>query len=272
MPAFRIPPLRCIAFFLAGLVPTGPALAWGALGHRTVAELAERRLSPTARAEVERLLAPAHERRLVDVAIWADELRGSDPERGRQTAREHYVNFHGASCRYVAERDCRDGACVVAAIARNAAVLGDRARPDAERADALRFLVHYVADVHQPLHASYRDDKGGNTVQLRYGREDWNLHGVWDALLLDSTHRRWRGYADLLGRRPWSELAVMGNPANPAVTWAEESCRASRDEGVYPGRPRIDRAWIEARRPIAERRLRQAGARLAVLLNRELDR
>ena len=120
--------------------------------------------------------------------------------RFRQTARWHYVNFPRGDCSYVAERDCKDGNCVVAAIEAQRRILGDRRQPLAARRDALRFLVHFVGDVHQPLHSSDRNDKGGNDFQisLRTGIEPeayardrhaggvmgTNLHSVWDYYVL----------------------------------------------------------------------------------------
>lgn len=257
--------LRCI-FAVALLFTTSSVFAWGPLGHRTIAALAERELTPAARAEVERLLAPDHERSLVDVAMWADDLRDEDSARYRKTSRDHFVNFRGGQCRYDARRDCRDGRCVVAAIERNLATLGDRKHSQAERADALRFVVHYIADVHQPLHAGYKDDKGGSGVQLRYGRENRNLHSVWDGLILNSIGYRWPEYADMLARSKPPLVA----PGNDPVAWAEESCRAVRDEGVYPSGNRIDAAWLDRKRPVAERRLQIAAKRLAAAFNRVL--
>lgn len=251
---------------IAALAAAAPAFAWGPLGHRTIAGLADRALDPAARAQVEALLKPDNERTLVDVATWADDLRDTDPALYRQTGRLHYVNFHGPKCHYDPARECADGQCVVAAIDKYTKILGDTSRSREDRADALRFVVHFVGDVHQPLHASYKPDKGGNTVQLRYGRKNWNLHAVWDGLLLNSTHLSWPKYVDRLSEGRDSPSATGGTPAQ----WAEESCKVVRDEGVYPSGKTIDDDYIERERPVAERRLYDAGARLAALLNKTL--
>jgi hypothetical protein len=254
-----------VALLLA--VAAFPAHAWGPLGHRTVAGMAQDHVSDPVKREIRALLQADGESTLVDIAIWADDLRDTDPARFRETSKWHYVNFSSDECRYEPGRDCRDGACVVAAIDRYVDVLADRKRPRAERADALRFVTHFIADVHQPLHASPRRDKGGATVQLRYGRENWNLHSVWDGLILNSTRRRWPDYAAALSRDiDWA--ASVGKPAQ----WAEESCRLVRDGGVYPDGDRIDEAWLARERPIAEQRLQQAAARLAAILERTLGK
>lgn len=259
------PGARLLAFVL--FVAAAPASAWGPAGHRIVAELAERDLQPAARAQVRALLAHSQARSLADVANRADALRHDPHARaaGRATAKLHFVNFADASCRYDARRDCAGGRCVVVAIDRYAARLADRSLTDDERADALAMLVHFVADAHQPLHAGYRRDAGGNRHQVRYGGRGTNLHAIWDTPVLTRRSEGWRRYADALARAPLP--AARGD----AARWAEESCRLTRDAGIYPARHRVDDAYLERMRPLAERRLREAAARLAALLNRSLD-
>lgn len=241
-----------------------PAHAWGPTGHRIVAELAERALDPATRTQVHALLAQVQARTLADVANRADELQDDARRRAawRATAKLHYVNFADATCRYDAARDCAGGHCVVAAIDRYAARLADRRRSDAERADALAMLVHFVADVHQPLHAGYRHDAGGNRYQVRYDGRGTNLHAIWDTPVLTRRHPGWRRYADTLAHTP--PPTANGD----AAQWAEESCRATRD--IYPPRHRVDEAYLERMRPLAERRLRVAAARLAAALEHAL--
>jgi hypothetical protein len=245
------------------------ASAWGPTGHRIVAALAERELTASTRTALQPLLARSHADALADVATWADDLR-DDRRRSalwRATSKLHFVNFADATCRYDARRDCSRGRCAVAAIERYAAVLGDRTRDMDERAEALRMLVHLVADVHQPLHAGYRRDAGGNRYQIHVegipGRGT-NLHALWDTPVLGDRREGWRARTAALARTPLP--AVAGGPAQ----WAEESCRTTRDAGIYPSRHRVDAAYLERARPLAERRLRQAASRLAALLNRAL--
>ncbi len=242
-----------------------PAFGWGPLGHRVVARLAEAQLTPQARAEVQQLLALRGARHLSDVATWADDLRDTDPVLFARTKRLHFVNFHSRDCLYDPPHDCRDGECAVAAIEKYSAILANRANPPAERAEALAFVVHFVGDIHQPLHADYRHDAGGNDYQVRWRGRGTNLHRIWDSTMLDSTHLSAAQYSRTL-LAEGSAIASGGTPAE----WAEESCRIDRDDGVYPSSRFIDHAYVERELPIAERRLRQAGARLAELLNRDL--
>jgi hypothetical protein len=254
-----------VAMLAAMALSAPPALAWGPRGHRIAARLAEARLTPRAWSEARKLLAERGAHHLSDVAVWADDLRDTDPALFRRTKRLHFVNFHSRDCLYDPPRDCRDGQCVVAAIGKYSAILANPRNSDAARAEALAFVVHFVADVHQPLHAGYRHDAGGNDYQVRWHGRGTNLHRVWDSLMLDSTHLSAAQYASRL-RAENTPLASGGTPAE----WAEESCRIDRDGGVYPSSRFIDQAYVQRNLPMAGQRLRQAGARLAALLNRDL--
>jgi hypothetical protein len=256
---------RLAVMLVAMLACISVAWAWGPRGHRIVAELAVAQLTPQARAAVQKLLALRGAQHLDDIANWADDLRDTDPALFRRTRRLHFVNFHSSDCLYDPPRDCRDGECAVAAIGKYSAILANRAKPPAERAEALAFVVHFVGDIHQPLHAGYRHDAGGNDYQVRWRGHGSNLHRVWDSLMLDSTHLSAAQFTDKLAAER-APIAAGGTP----VQWAEESCRIDRDDGVYPSSRRIDAAYVQRELPIAEQRLRQAGARLAALLNRDL--
>ncbi|HVX04575.1 MAG TPA: S1/P1 nuclease [Rhodanobacteraceae bacterium] len=255
-----------LAVALVALLSCMPvARAWGPRGHRIVAELAEAKLTPQARAAVQKLLAMRGAHHLDEVANWADDLRDADPELFQRTKRLHFVNFHSRDCLYDLPRDCRNGECAVAAIEKYSAILADRANPPAQRAQALAFVVHFVGDIHQPLHADYRHDAGGNDYQVRWRGQGTNLHHVWDSLMLDST----RLSADQWAARLEAQRVPIATGGTP-VQWAEEGCRIDRDDGVYPPSRRIDATYVERELPVAAQRLRQAGARLAALLNRDL--
>jgi hypothetical protein len=242
------------------------AAAWGPSGHRIVAELAEGQISARTRAEVHRLLGTSGATSLAEVSNWADDIR-DDPlqrEHGRATARLHFVNFSDSHCHFDAAKTCPGGQCAVAAIQHYAVTLGDATKSDVERAEALRFLVHIVADIQQPLHAGYRPDRGGNNYQVRVDGKGSNLHKVWDSKVLGSRRLGWAAYTRRLQRQP-----VSDNDDNP-IDWAEQSCRITRDDGVYPPGHTIDKAYRERMLPIAERRIRLAGKRLARLLDQQL--
>jgi nuclease S1 len=247
-----------------------PAQAWSAAGHRIVGHLAAAELTPDARAEVARLLAGEPDPTLAGVSDWADRLRGENGPRGKATAPWHYVNYASGTCDFDPARDCPRGDCVVGAINRNFLVLSDRRRPLLERRDALKFLVHFVGDVHQPLHSNPRRDRGGNDYQVNYKGRGTNLHAVWDHTLLESRRLAPPAYAEALRREPLLPHDPTRSSQTPALDWALQSCRLVGRPGVYPEGHVIGDDYIDKHRPIAERRLREAGSRLAALLNHAL--
>jgi nuclease S1 len=273
--------MRRLPALLFLLVFSPAALAWSALGHRLVGDLAQRHLQPATARQVRALLAGEAEPTLAGVADWADTLRSSDPAAARRTSRWHYVNL-GPGCDYEPVRDCADGDCVVGAIRAQQAILGDRRQAREARRDALKWLVHLVADAHQPLHAGNRPDRGGNRFQVslrtdlppgawardryRDGVMGTNLHAVWDYYILATPRIDARAYARRLDAMPWPPKAAVATPA----AWAEESCRITNAPTFYPRQHRMDRGYLDAERPLAERRIREAAFRLARLLDATL--
>ena len=241
------------------------ALAWGQSGHRIVGALAEARLDPKARAAVAELLAGEPDPTLAGVSVWADHVREHEPEY-TWTVPLHWVNFERGACSFEATRNCRDDLCVVRAIERYSAQLGDEWLPRAARRDALKFVVHFVGDVHQPLHAGFAADRGGNDFQISLMREGWNLHSVWDSLLIDSLKLSVPEYLARLQTLPLPATDPHSTPAR----WAEESCGVVQQADFYPPKHKITGRYLEQKRPLADQRLRLAGRRLATLLNATL--
>ncbi|HTV86417.1 MAG TPA: S1/P1 nuclease [Dyella sp.] len=264
-----MPRLRRLAAALFVTLALAPAAeAWGPLGHSVVAELAQRHLSPAAKAEVLHLLALDHTQSLADIASWPDEIRNDPNQQAlwKETRPLHYADFHNPNCVYVAPRDCKDGKCVVEAIPHYVAILSDRTQTDAARLQALKFVVHFIGDIHQPLHAGYRDDAGGNAYQVQFQGQGMNLHRVWDSGLLSTRGLGWKAYADRLDAEGPAPLPPPIAPLDrPVVQWAEESCQITHD--IYPANHKIDQAYIDAELPVADSRLREAGRRLAEVLN-----
>lgn len=285
----------------------GRAEAWGPEGHRIVARVAYARLSARARREVARLLTrgpgESTARAFEMGSVWADEVRPKRPE----TSGWHYVNIPIDERGYDATRDCpSDRGCVVTAIDRQAEILADRGRSREEREEALKFVIHFVGDVHQPLHGGtrrlgvdpatgrMRTDLGGNLFFVTFfgcehvpyldrerkpGR--MQMHYVWDTALLlrrfgeppgGPTDAQIGRYAALMGRRANRlRMGPMGSDA-PA-RWATESHALSRSV-VYTAREGEDvrEAYYERSIPVVEQRLALAGARLASVLERALAR
>jgi hypothetical protein len=232
--------------------------AWGVDGHRAVANLAEARLSTEAKAEVIRLLAIEPGATLASVSTYADE------HRDRSTARWHYVNFPRDSCNYQVKRDCPDGQCVVTALDTQVKVLASKA-PDEQRLLALKWLVHLVGDIHQPLHAGYGDDRGGNSYQLQAFGRGTNMHALWDVGLI-------RGAGDdavSLTKRLLTRQVPPSETARTSAEIAEESCRIVSAPDFYPPRT-LEQQYVVKYSHVLDDRLLLAGARLARLLNENL--
>ena len=266
-------PRTALRLFLAlGLaLCTLPAAAWGPLGHRLVAALAWDELDPAARAEITTLLAGEPDPTLPGIATWADELRANDPDLGRRSAPWHYVNLGEMDCAYDAALACSGGDCVVEAIRAQSAILGDRSRPRAERLQALKFVVHFTGDIHQPMHAGNAHDRGGNDVQVNWpdgsaGGKGGNLHSLWDSGLFNTAGLDEDQWLARLRGLPLA-VPVVADPAR----WAEHSCSVAMRDGVYPPRAKLGTDYLQSWRPVAEAQVRAGGSRLAMLLNRVLD-
>ncbi len=246
---------RSLLLLALSLLTGANAWSWGAQGHEVIAAVAWQRLTPPARQEVSRLLALEPGQTLVSISTWADEHRSP------ATGVWHYVNFPRSSCNYTAARDCPDGRCVVAAITHQRAILASQA-DDAQRLKALKYLVHLVGDVHQPLHAGYQDDRGGNRFQLQAWMHARNLHAVWDSGLLRSMDLDNDAIASRLEAMPVVSQALDLEPAH----MAEESCRIVAQTGFYPGAD-LNAAYAQRFTPVLRQRLALAAARLAAMLN-----
>jgi hypothetical protein len=178
-----------LAIGASSMVGSRAALAWGPVGHRVVADVAEKNLTTATKAAVAKILGPGVS--LADVANWADDYRITDPT----TYNWHFVDIPLAANDYDPSRDCapnaKSGDCVINALTREVAILKDLSASDDDRLKALKFVVHFVGDEHQPLHAEDHKDKGGNAVVVTwFGKKD-NLHRVWDTDIIEEEHL-WR--------------------------------------------------------------------------------
>jgi hypothetical protein len=261
----QLPKFPILAALL--LLAPAPAQAWGPQGHEIVAAIAMAELTPAARSQVTRLLGgPAM---MVHDSNWADEIR----DQRRNTGRWHYVDIPLEAPGYDPRRDCRGEDCVVAQLENDVRVLSNPRQSNAVRAEALRFLIHFVADVHQPLHAEDHDDRGGNQVRVMIGRYRANLHRVWDSEVIDALGSDPGSEANAIERsitQAQRKAWASGSPAG----WANEAHTIARDQ-IYPplaGRreARLPRDYAVRQAPVTRLLLAKAGVRLAFLLNRAL--
>jgi hypothetical protein len=261
-----------------------PALAYWEYGHQTVAQIAQSNMSPAARSAMAKLLKAAPMigtpkcplRSIEDASIWADCIKG-DNRRWGYTNSWHYQNVD--VCKpFDLKAPCAGGNCVSAQIDRNFALLKDKSLPAHVRLEAMAFLIHFVGDLHQPLHAGDRSDKGGNDVKARYGiMPPSNLHAIWDGRIAE---REITDGPDLVRRYPSGEAAALS--AGTAADWSQESWQISRDyvyAGALNGDPcgpkpssvvTIDEADIAASRDMLRLQIQRGGLRLARLLEEAL--
>ena len=257
---------RAFATVLIFLLCSSQAWAWGSEGHRIVAEIAEQYLQPTTAHEVRDLLAIENATTLAEVANWADEIRGQR----RNTAPWHFVDIPVSAPAYDPKRDCPRGNCVVAKIDEFVAELRDRKLPPPQRLEALKFVVHFIADVHQPLHASNNDDRGGNEIKVEFLGHRTNLHAVWDTgILAPAVRGAERAYALHLVRSITpGEIAKWRGGS--AADWANESHHVAQRViyGELPHEPGyLPASYERAALPIVNEQLEKAGVRLAAALN-----
>jgi len=275
---------------LTALLIATPAGAYWEFGHQTVAQIAWANIKPTTRT---RILALLRQQRLLgtpeckagtieDAAVWADCIKGIKNPDGKQKFGEtnawHYQDVNICAPFDLIE-PCKDGNCVSAQIVRDAAVLKDRRAPMADRVRALAFLIHFVGDLHQPLHAGEKGDKGGNDVKADYGTftaSRLNLHSIWDGYLAE---RAISTGASLVRRYPVAERRSIA--AGDVTDWSRESWQVAKDAtyataiggdpcGPTPTRVRLDNATIEKLVPTVRLEVKRGGLRLAKLLDQAL--
>ena len=278
--------LLCLLLGLV-LLPS-PARAWWEYGHETVARIALIEARPETRAAIRRLLAqsaaletPTCPARTIEQAsAWPDCIKTLG-DRFSHASSWHYQNVD--VCRpFDQETPCRDGNCVSAQIERQARLLADRTLPVRERVMALAFLIHFVGDLHQPLHAGDRGDLGGNRLPVAYGiiAGRNNLHTTWDGYLAErSISTPAANAAGILSDLGPNERAQMR--LGTVTDWARESWAASRDFAyasvlsdpcgpVRTARPVIDEAMTQRLIPIVRRQVARGGIRLARMLDEAL--
>lgn len=223
-----------------------------------IAGLALAQLTPIARSAVNRLLSQEPGETFVSISTWADDHKNPS------TARWHYVNFPRDSCSFDAARDCPDGQCLVAAIERQKAVLISGA-PDEKKLTALKYIVHLVGNVHQPLHAGYLDDKGGNKYQLQAFMRGSNLHALWDSGIIKNMNDD----TDVMTARLLKQRLAFSVQKWSSAQAAKESCMIVGTPDFYPPRL-VGLDYIERFTPVLEQQLAAAGNSLTKLLNAAL--
>lgn len=260
--------MRAFAFLCFQFALMGPALAWGAVGHRTVAVIAEHYMDPAAAASVRELLSLEGSTSIVEVAKWADTIR---PE-ARPDAPHHSVRLPLDSSSYDAGRDCPGGRCIVEALKTDIQTLNDPSRSSQDRLTALKYIVHFLGDIHSPLQVTKR--KAGKLI-VSAGGVTMPVAKFWDNQGPGRTGLKERALADRIIQNHSGRAVAQGAPEQ----WATES-RDVAVQAVLKGLPRkndkgapyeLPAEYLEGMTPIVEDQLFKAGVRLAGVLNAAFD-
>jgi len=254
---------------VACLIPmlwSNPTLAWGPEGHQIVALIASRNLSARARHEVLRLLGGTDVASAMMMAsTWADDIRASRPD----TAPWHFVNIEINSTGYDQVRDCAEDNCVVGQISRDRRLLADPTLLPVLRGEALKFLIHFVGDIHQPLHCADNHDRGGNAMAIELNGQRLNIHSLWDFEMVEQLGDDPKTVSSEIERH-----VSLGDQTMRPEIWADQSFAIAKGEiyakfGTAPldGPLVVTQSYLAEEAPTVRRQLKRAGLRLAMLIN-----
>jgi hypothetical protein len=255
-----------LALLLSAVIP---AYSWGPEGHNLIARIAEAQLTPAVHAKVDAILGSGVT--MASVSSWADSVRRDRPETGPW----HYIDIPIDKSHRDMKRDCPKGDCVVKKIEEFEAVLRNPNAPPEQRREALMFVIHFIGDMHQPLHSSDDNDKGGNDKHVTFNGRNMNLHSLWDGGLLS----RMGTENDLFPQLSAESQAHAKKYAKGSVaSWAEQ-CHKVSIKAVYSPLPKtedktkpyvIDAAYEQQADPVIREQIEKAGARLARALNQNV--
>lgn len=274
-----------LASFSLWALHAPPAAAWGNIGHRTVAYLAEKYLTPGATTYVSALLGDTD---ISDAALWADRIKRSHEFHGSD--KWHYIDAEDdppRTCQVNFRRDCNPGpGCVVSAIMNFTERVNNPGLSDYDHGNALKFLLHFIGDVHQPLHTE-AEDRGGNSIAVEWGRKRTNLHAVWDSMIIEKL-LGWRegdeeqsfakDWANKLYEADSSEVHLQGecddvqNAKGCALAWASDAnkwvCAYVLKDDVQGVEGRnLDGEYYTGAVPVVQELIGKAGKRLGAWIN-----
>jgi hypothetical protein len=241
--------------------------------------MAVNQLQPGALHELQNIVNPLNKSAMTQACNWPDEIRESVD--GEWSGPLHYANIPRGEAVYSAARDCpahRDHIdfperpaqhCVTEAIKFYAAGLGQPQASREQRWQAFAWLCHLVADLHQPLHAGFADDRGGNTIDVIFRDEPMNLHHFWDSALIDQEAGSWQY---LIGELIEFPSVQAGSGWSPGMVddWTGESHKLAA-ENAYPPSENIDEHFARQSWELTQQQIRLAAARLALIINTELN-
>lgn len=239
----------------------GLSYGWGGYGHRVIAAIAEWCLRSETQSKIIAIVGESNS--LESVSNWA-----SDMEREkRKTSKWHYIYLPKNRDDYIPERDCPRGGCLISSIEDFAEVLANDSAPLEKREEALKYVVHFIGDLHQPFHCGYREDSGGYDTKVIFARRKTNLHKVWDTDLLARDQMKFEDYVQKLFKRA-SPDDIKKMQESTILEWMSESRSILRNHAyTYPSSGILDFAYQDHSLGIIDNQLLKAGVRLAGFLD-----
>ncbi|MCF2947403.1 S1/P1 nuclease [Paraglaciecola aquimarina] len=235
-------------------------MSWGQTGHRVTGAIAEQYLSPNTQAAIANLI-PSED--LAEVSTYADEMRSDPSEFWQKTSSPwHYVNVHKGYS-YQHDKAPTEGDAVTA-LAKFSKQLTSNTTSIEDKQLALKFIVHIIGDLHQPFHSGTSEDRGGNTVKVKFFWEDSNIHRVWDSGLIDRQKLSYSEWASRLSKKISKQQASQWMNADPLV-WVAESAQIR--QGLYPKDDELSWDYQYQHLPTLKQRLQMGGVRIAAYLN-----
>ncbi|MBU1105738.1 MAG: S1/P1 nuclease [Candidatus Riflebacteria bacterium] len=256
--------IRLAFVLLFGLGLTQTAWAWGETGHRLIARIAEKMITPSTREEIGRILKG---KSMAEVALWADQIKKERPE----TAVWHYVKFSSAR-EWEESTPELGGSSVLSALSHLTDQLQNSGVSDSERREALMFVIHLVGDLNQPMHCAPDGDFGGNTVAVSFFEKETNLHKVWDSCLLDELQGSENEKLAAL-EHVWGAITESERKSADFTSWAAESNQVARWHAyILPENHQLGDSYVRNNLRSCSRQIWLSGIRLANLLNSILNR
>ncbi len=231
-------------------------LGWGKTGHRVIGKIAEENLSPMAKEQITLLLGHSD---LARVGNWADEIK-SDPQ-WDHSHDWHYCTIEEGQ----GYQGPESGGRAVQKVTEFTNLLKKGILGKKDQTDVLRFVIHLVADLHQPLHVGNGTDRGGNDVKVSWFKEETNLHRVWDSHLIDHMQYSYTEYAQQIQLGLTQEQKT--NLLNPDIMSFVNESRSVHDRVYDIGDGKLSWKYVYKNQELLEDRLLKAGYHLAAILN-----
>ena len=257
--------LRVKLSLLLSILVSGYIFAWGVTGHRVIAEIAENHLSRKSKREIKKLLG---KEKMVYWANWADAIKSDSTDTWKGTSQWHYINVEPQPDFKAFEEKVKEQTHpnVYNQILVLSKTLKNKNLPKEERKTALKFLIHLMGDMAQPLHTGRAEDLGGNKIEITYFGSKTNLHSLWDSKLIDSQKYSYTEYAEILDTK--SEEEIKRIQSGTLMDWLYDSHKAANK--IYAATPhgeRVSYAYQYKFNDVLEGQLLNGGLRLAKLLN-----